>query len=143
VVIPFWSTLTLATELLVTASILYIFHEAYWRNKFHRAFVFIVLLYEIIFNISYMLRSMLEHTVSDSMSRTAASPLFMSLAIFHGTFSLIMFLALLVFMFFAWRNYKKEINFFREHKKLTLIFLIAWLLSVISGIAFYFLLYIK
>lgn len=59
------------------------------------------------------------------------------IAAFHGALSLIMFIALIVFMVYAWKNYKKGINYFKQHKKLTLIFIIFWLIAVASGILFY------
>ena len=65
------------------------------------------------------------------------------LAIFHGSFSLLMFVLLLIFMYFAWKNYKQEKNFFLEHKNLTLVFLIAWMVAVSSGFLFYYEAYLK
>ena len=59
------------------------------------------------------------------------------LAIFHGVFSLIMFIALLAFIYAAWKSYKKGINFLREHKKLSTVFLIAWMIAILSGYLFF------
>lgn len=137
--IPWFSTFTLVTELLVTVSILSIFYRAYTYNRFSYGFAAIVLAYETLVNVSYMTRSLFDHTVGKPIT----SPYYIALAAFHGSFSLLMFLLLLVFMFFAWRNYKKGINYFRVHRKLTITFLVSWMIAVITGFVFYYLLYLK
>jgi len=133
--IPWFSTFTLVTETLVTASILYILYTGYYQNKFSPLLTGITLAYEVLFNISYMTYRALSH--QDSTAHPD-SGFHIALAAFHGIFSLLMFVLLLVFMFFAWKNYSKGINFFRERKKLTAIFLAAWMIAVISGFAFYY-----
>lgn len=135
--IPWFSTLTLVTELVITISILFIFYNAYKYNKFYYGFTAAVLAYEALINVGYMTRSLFDHTVGKKIT----SPYYIVLAAFHGSFSLLMFILLLVFMFFAWRNYKKGINFFLVHKKLTITFLISWMVAVITGFLFYYLLY--
>jgi len=135
--IPWFSTFTLATEFVVTASILYIFYKAYKYNKFLYGFAAGVLAYEALVNVAYMARSLFDHTEGKQI----ASPYYIALAAFHGIFSLLMFILLLVFMFFAWRNYKKGINYFLVHKKLTITFLASWMIAVVTGFLFYYLLY--
>lgn len=135
--IPWFSTLTLFTEILVTASILYSFYSAMKKNRFPYILVSITLAYEILFNISYMA----SRAVSGENPSKLESPLIIGLAIFHGIFSLVMFVSLLVFMVLAWRNYKKGINFFSNHKKISYSFIFLWLIAVFSGIFFYFLTY--
>lgn len=135
--IPLFSTITLATEVLVTASVLYIFYSGYKNGKLPYALTAVTLAYEICFNISYMASRLLSHKNPSKLESNLA----IGLAIFHGSFSLLMFLALLVFMALAWINYKKGINYFAAHKKFTIVFICLWLVAVLSGIAFYFVSY--
>jgi hypothetical protein len=137
--IPWFSTFTLFTELLVTASVLYVFYSAYKRNVFPFTLVAITLGYEILFNISYMASRALG---GKNPSKLAGGSV-IGLAIFHGIFSLIMFIALLVFMGLAWVNYKKGINYFQQHKYSTISFIILWMIAIASGFAFYALAYLK
>jgi hypothetical protein len=135
--IPWFSTFTLFTEILVTSSILYSFYSAMHKNRFPYVLVFITLSYEVLFNISYMA----SRAVSGKNPSQLESPTVIGLAIFHGVFSLVMFVSLLVFMIMAWRKYKKGINFFSNHRTLTYSFVFFWLVAVFSGIFFYFLTY--
>src|SRR4051812_27690607 len=114
--IPWFSTFTLVTEALVTASVIYILYSGYYKNKFPGVLAGITLGYEALFNISYMAYRALTH---EEASGHTDSPFHIGIAIFHGSFSLLMFVLLIVFMLFAWKSYKKGINFFQNHKKLT------------------------
>ena len=133
---PLLSNVSLITELLVSASVIYTFYQGYKHNKFPTTLVSITLLYEILFNISYMA----TRTKSQVGSRTFNFDVL--LAIIHGTLSLIMFVALIVFMMIAWGRYKKGQNYFKDHKILTWVFLFFWTFSVLSGVLFYILRYI-
>ncbi len=133
--IPWFSTFTLFTETVVTAGILYVFYKAYYHNFFQFKLAAAVLAYEVCFNISYMAYRALRHSDSKAYPDSAFH---IALAAFHGIFSLLMFLLLLLFMYFAWKNYRRGINFFRNHKILTLMFLISWLVAVASGYLFYY-----
>jgi hypothetical protein len=118
---------------------MYTFYSGYKNNKFPYALTGVTLSYEILFNISYMAsRELGPHNPSK-----LGPPFEVGLAIFHGTFSLLMFLLLLILMFFAWKNYKKGINFFHEHKNLTVTFIICWLVAVFSGYLFYYQAYLR
>lgn len=131
-VAPFQSTFTLFAELVITGIVLYIFYAAYTRKRFPRGLVVFALAYEIVFNISYMVSRMITHAASSH-----DTPFEIGLAAFHGTLSLVMFISLIAFLVVAWRNYARGINYFREHTKLTIVFLIFWLVSVLSGVLFY------
>ena len=137
--IPWFSTFTLFTELLVTLSVLYIFYYGYKFNRFFYKLTAITLAYEIFFNISYMASRAVGHKNPSVLIK--GTPVI--LAAFHGIFSLLMFLALLVFMGLAWYNYKKGINYFLVHKYVTFIFIVLWLIAVFSGFAFYWVSYFK
>ena len=136
---PLFSTFTLFTEIIVTFSILYIFYSGYVRNKFPTKLVFLTLVYEILFNISYMTYRALTHDAETG--EHAHTAFHTAVAAFHGIFALSMFIALLIFLIIAWRKYKHEINFFKEHRIFTWIFIILWFIAIGSGILFYYLAY--
>ena len=135
--IPVWSIVTLVTELFVTASVYFIIWKAYSAGIFLRFFAFAVLAYEVLFNISYMLSRELGEK-----GNVVYSPYETGLAIFHGTFSLVMFLALVLFFLKAARVYARGENYFLRHSRLTSFFIVAWGVSILSGIAFFISLYI-
>ena len=133
--IPWFSTFTVFTEAAVTIAILYVIYSGYFKNKFPIVVAVIALAYEILFNISYMASRLFTH---EDSAQHPDSSFHIAIAIFHGTFSLVMFILLLVFMFFAWMGYRSGKNYFRLHKKLTIIFLVSWMIAVLSGFLFYY-----
>jgi hypothetical protein len=135
--IPLWSLLVLFAELLVTASVYFIIWKAYRTGVFLRLFAFAILAYEAIFNVSYMVSK--ENSVSGT---TVYSPYETGMAIFHGVFSLVMFVALVVFFVTASRMYRRGENYFLTHQRLTITFVIAWAISILSGVAFFVSLYL-
>ncbi len=141
--IPIFSIFSLVTELLVTASVFYIIYHAYYEGVFARALAYGVLAYEMLFNISYMTARLFGHVLSGEHAREHHEPYEVAVAIFHGTFSLIMFISLMVFFIFALRAYGRGENFFRVHEKLTTAFVAAWTVSVFSGVLLFFLLYVS
>lgn len=135
---PLFSTITLCTELVISTVIYYTLYQGYKHNKFPTIPAAIALLYEIIFNISYMA----SRVPSQANAAHVASPFLIGLAIIHGTLSLLMFLSLVVFFVFAWSRYRKGVNYFASHKVLTWLFLIFWTFSIVSGVLFYFVEYV-
>lgn len=135
---PLVSTITLITELAITAGVLTLFYRAYKYGVFSRILALVVLSYEIIFNISYMISRVLTH---DKAEIAHHSPFHIGVAIFHGTFSLLMFVTLIIFLTFAWRGYARGENFFKNHKTLSIWFLVLWMIAVISGALFYYIAY--
>jgi uncharacterized membrane protein YozB (DUF420 family) len=130
---PLYSTVSLIAELFVTAAVVTVIMTAYRKNLFRRRLAALALSYEILFNISYMVYRVLTHDEAKP-----ESPFDIGLAIFHGTLSLAMFIALIVFMAVAWKRYAKGENYFRVHRTLTISFLVLWTISVVSGVLFYF-----
>lgn len=133
--VPLYSTITLFAEIVISTIIFYTFYRSYKYNKFPTKLAAFALLYEIVFNISYMASRVPNHTEKIEI------PWHVALAIFHGTLSLLMFISLIIFFVLAWRRYKKGTNYFKVHKNFTIIFLIFWSASVLSGIIFYFIEY--
>lgn len=130
------ATFTLVTELLVTASVLYIFWDGYKHDKFHQKLLFVTLAYELVFNINYM-----AHRVPQVPTHQM-SPWYIALAAFHGIFSLLMFITLVIFFILAWLNFRKGVNYFKKHPLFSKIFIVAWLVSVFSGVVFYLITYL-
>lgn len=62
-------------------------------------------------------------------------------AIFHGVFSLTMFILLIIFLLVAMRKYSQGFNFFKKFKWLTFTFVFLWMVAILSGILFYYLAY--
>lgn len=138
--IPLFSIVSLATEILVTISVLSIIYRAYHSGVFMRWLAYGTLLYEGAVNISYMTDRLIEHIPDQVTVYHEAS--IKAFAAFHGIFSLVMFIALVVFLLFAANRYKKGENYFRTHRILTRTFVVAWLISIFSGITFFLLLYV-
>ncbi|MDE2001417.1 MAG: hypothetical protein KGI60_02530 [Patescibacteria group bacterium] len=134
---PFWSTFTLIAELFVSGAIYYTLLTGYFWNSFPTLVAGIAVGYEILFNITYMVSRTIADTASPLESRTAE--LF---AAAHGILSLLMFIGLLVFFFFAWRAYRHGSNFFKNRPALTVTFGFFWGLSILSGMVLYALLYL-
>lgn len=138
-IIPWFSIVSLITEILVTISVLSIIYRAYHSGIFMRWLAYGTLLYEGAVNISYMADRLIEHVPDDvTIFHDPATIIF---AAFHGIFSLLMFIALVVFLLIAASRYKRGENYFAAHRRLTLSFVIAWLISISSGIVFFLLLY--
>lgn len=130
-IIPLWSIATLVTEFFVTAVIFYVIWTAVSRLSFNRTLAFGVIAYEVVFNISYMVFRSIEHEKeAKSIVENSGTE---ALALFHGIFSLIMFISLIIFFLVADRHYAKGENYFVHHHRLTRIFLFAWGASVLSG----------
>jgi len=137
---PLLSIATLAAELIVTSLVYFIIVDAYRRGTFRTWLAVGVLAYEVLFNISYMLSRLVAGT--DAGHAEITTPYETGLAIFHGTFSLVMFLALVAFFIAAARGYARGANFFRDHARLTVAFSVAWAVSILSGILFFVALYL-
>lgn len=128
-----YSTITLFAELIISAIIYFTLYQGYRHNKFPSRLAFGALLYELIFNITYMASRVPAHARAARLE----TPFVIGLAIVHGILSLIMFMALIVFFIFAWKSYRKEVNYFRNHKIQTFVFLFFWTFSIVSGVLFY------
>ena len=129
---PLFSTFTLFTEIVVTVLILYVFYSGYKNGKYPYRIALAALVYETAFNVSYMAYRAVTH-----VDVKPGSAFHVALAAFHGVFSLLMFVALIVFQIAAWRSYKKNVNYFSKHKNLTITFIILWLIAIFSGVLFY------
>jgi len=135
---PLYSTITLFAELIISTIIYYTLYQGYKHNRFPTKLAAFALLYELIFNITYMFSRVSPHIKATRVE----SPFVIGLAIVHGILSLIMFVTLIIFFILAWRNYQKDINYFVKHKIFTYIFLFFWTFSIVSGVTFYLVEYV-
>ena len=135
---PLYSTITLFAELVISAIIYYTLYSGFKHNKFPVKLAGFAIFYETVFNITYMAMQAPHHVKAARME----SPFIVGLAIVHGILSLLMFLALIVFLIVAWTRYRKGVNYFANHKILTSIFLFFWTFSIVSGVLFYLVEYV-
>jgi len=129
---PLYSTVALLAELLVSLAVFYTFYQGYKRNKLPEKVAIGAIVYEILFDISYMLYR------SPTRESGANKTLLTGFGIFHGALSLLMFVSLIAFFILAIKNYRRNVNYFLIHKRSTLAFLVFWSISVISGVILYF-----
>ena len=129
---PLYSTFALIAEPLVTTAVFYTFYQGYKNNKFPAKVAFGAIIYETVFNISYMFYKLPEHFSRFNKAWYTA------LGAFHGILSILMFIGLIVFLLLANKNYKKDINYFKKHKYISVVFLVFWLIALFSGFALYY-----
>ena len=132
---PIYSTFALVAELFVSTAIFYTFFQGYKRNKFPEKVAIGAVLYEILFNISYMAYRLQSHEsgVNENFRKVFGA--------IHGIMSLIMFISMIIFFLLALKCYRKDINYFKVHRNITIVFLFFWSVSIITGITFYFIEY--
>jgi hypothetical protein len=133
-VAPLYSTFALAAEPFVTAAVFYTFYQGYKHHNFPVKIAFGTVTYETVFNISYMFYKAPAHF--HSASSTYAW--YEVLGAVHGILSLLMFVGLIVFLTLAYRRYKVGVNFFKDHRYLSAIFLSFWLVALFTGFALYY-----
>lgn len=132
---PIISTITLVAETIIGFFIGYIIISGYRKGKIPFGLAYFAIIYELVFNISYMVYRFFWAEPS-SLSKGLVI-----LAIFHGILALIVFIFEIVFLAIAIRRYKKGLNFFKKNKFVTFGFAIVWTIALISGIVIYFIAY--
>ncbi len=101
--------------------------------------LFTVIAFEIVVNVSYMIYRLFGFATERI---EIESKLLRSLAGFHGILSFIMLVLLIILSYIAYKESKNNRNFFQEHKPISIIFIILWLMSLASGYIFFALFYI-
>src|SRR5687768_15638504 len=114
--IPPYSIFSATTELLVTAVVFYVIWKA-WHGDFRKALLVGVLVFEILFNVSYMAYRMFWDTdgledIPNWLGAVAAG---------HGILSLLMLLLLFFITAMAWHDAKRKENFIRDNPVMTWI----------------------
>jgi len=129
---PLFSTLTLIAELFIFGAILYVFFKGYEGQVFPFGLAYFTIAYEVIFNIGYMVYRSVGLKQASALSENLKK-----LGMVHGILSLIVFIALVIFLVLAIKNYEKGINYFKVHSSLTFLLLAFWVISLSSGIFLY------
>ena len=129
---PLASTITLIMELFVASLIFFVVYFGYARNIFAKKLALFAMVYEIFFNVGYMLYRSLVHSKTYVLN-----PALKIVAMLHGVLSLAMLGAVVIFFMLAWKNYAKGIDYFLAHRMATIIFIFFWVVSLVSGLFLY------
>jgi len=137
--VPPFSIFSAVSELFVTAGVLYVV----WANWNHRLFsglLFLGLaLFEAVVNVLYM-------ATRAARASTGAEVVPDSLKVFfaaHGILSLLAYVGFVILGVFAFQEQKAGRWFFPEHRKLTALFLVVWVVSIGSGEVIFALRYLR
>lgn len=103
---------------------------AYKRRVFFSKIALGALVYVITFIVLLLSR---QYSTGHVVAHAISEPLYIFLAPIHGIISLWAIAQAAVMFFFAHRAYQAEINFFKEHKKWTVLLFFAWVFSLTSG----------
>jgi hypothetical protein len=136
--VPAFSIFSAASELAVTAGVMFVILRNWRRRHFPLPVFLTVVLFEALVNVLYM-----SHRASQVSNGAVAMARGMSLFFaVHGMVSLLAFIVFVVLGVFAYQDQKREVYFFRERPGLTWTFLIVWTLSIVSGEAIFVLRYL-
>lgn len=131
------STITLTMELVIGGIILFIIFQGWRRNYFYKKLAFFAIGYEIFFNVGYMI-----YRVAAAPSIVNLEKITKTVGMMHGILSLVLLLVVIAFLLRAGREYVKGINSFAKHNVQTTIFIISWMVSLLSGIYLYVQMYL-
>ena len=103
---PLYSTIAVFAEILVSAAVFYTLYQGYKHNRLPEKVAIGAVVYEILFDISYMIYRLPARESGTNKSLITA------LGIFHGTLSLVLFISLIIFFMLAIKNYRRNVNYF-------------------------------
>jgi hypothetical protein len=135
---PLLSTITLFAELFIFVAISYIFYKGYEGRIFPFGLAYFAIIYEILFNVGYMIYRSVGLKAAGNLSSELKL-----LGAVHGVLSLFVFIAVVVFIALAIKNYKQGINYFKAYSSLAFLLLAFWIISLSSGILLYIKAYLK
>lgn len=138
--IPVFSIFSAVSELAVTAAVLYVIISNMHGQALKWKLLLAVLVFEIFVNVGYMVYRA-SHIAAETSA--ALSPMLRGLAGFHGALSLLMLLVLIQLSFLAYWQMQRGRQYFQEHKIVSVLFIIWWLISVLSGELFFVLRYLS
>jgi hypothetical protein len=138
--IPLFSIFSAVSELVVTVAVLYVIISNMRGQILKWKLLLAVLLFEVFVNVGYMIYRM-SHITGEAGE--SLSPLLRGLAGLHGALSLIMLLVLIQLSFLAYWEMRRGRQYFQEHRVLSVLFIIMWLVSVLSGELFFVLRYLS
>lgn len=133
---PFYfSTFSAISELFVTALVLYVIISNMRGESLRWKLLFGTLTFEILVNVAYMV----NRTVVIATNHPAPLADWIGqLGAFHGILSLVMLIGLIIIAIIAFRASQRNIQYFQEHRTLSIVFIVLWLISVGSGEVLYF-----
>ncbi len=135
-----YSTFSAVSELIVTAIVLWVIFDNFRGNRLRAGWLFGTLAFELLVNVSYMVKQ----TFVVFENRTAETPAYIELVgAFHGILSLGMFVALIVVAVLAYRASKRGVAYFQGRPALTGVFVVLWMLSILSGEWLYYEIHLK
>jgi hypothetical protein len=114
---PAFSIFAALAELTVTAIVFYTIVSHLRGNPFRYKLLGFAILFEAIVNVTYMVTRFIG--ADSPVHLSAQMKLF---ATTHGTFSMLVFIWLIILFFLASSSAKLEQNFFRDHKLMTHVF---------------------
>lgn len=129
-----FSTFSAIAEIFVTAAVLYVVYSNVKQRPFPARLAFGTALFEFAVNMFYMISRM-----GQASDHPAMSTAMIVLAATHGALSLLVFIAFVALALLAYLDSRRGKFYFAEHRVVTIVFLIFWMLSVISGEVLYFL----
>lgn len=128
---PPFSTLSAATELLVTAAVAWFFYQAFRRQSYRFGIMTAALVYETVFNIAYMVSRLSAHEGTESEPRPGW---YIGFIAFHGLLSLVMFVGLVALVIWAYMERRAgEAHPLGRHPRFSAVFLALWGVSILSG----------
>lgn len=135
--IPPFSIFSAASELLVTAGVLFVVRRNWTRRPFPFAVFLSVALFEGLVNVMYMANRASQASAAHAAAAAqAAAPLSAGMKIAfaaHGLLSLLAYLVFVVLGTLANQEQERGRWFFRERPALTWAFLAVWTISIVSG----------
>jgi len=129
---PLFSTFSAIAEIFVTAAVFYVVLNNFQGKGFAWRLAAVVVVFEFSVNMLYMI----SRLRAEAASGEATGPMAL-FAAGHGLLSLIVFIALVVFVFQAYQAWRRGAFYFRDHPTLTYVFLFFWGVSVTTGEVLY------
>jgi hypothetical protein len=128
---PTFSTFSAATELVVTAVVVWFFYRALRFGDYRFGLMSAALVYETAFNITYMVSRIFLHEEGVTHVHEPWVTWFVA---FHGSLSLGMFIGLIWITAWGYRSLRRgNPNPLLARKKLSITFLVLWGVSVTTG----------
>lgn len=137
--IPPFSLFSAVSELFVTAGVLYLVWANWNRRTFPGVLFLGVALFEALVNVLYMANRAAQ-------ASTGAETISSGLKLFyagHGILSLLAYIVFVILGVFAFQEQKAGRWFFRERPALTAVFLVVWVVSIVSGEVLFALRYLR
>jgi hypothetical protein len=127
--VPPLSIFSAASEVLVTAGVLYVVWANWNRRRFSGLIFLALALFEALVNVMYMASRAASASTGAETISTGMKVFFAA----HGMLSLLAYIGFVILGVFAFQEQKVGHWFFRERPVLTTFFLLIWVVSVGSG----------